>query len=95
MSNMYVYTSELQYCDRNVDHADYLKLRSLVLGYSFTDRLCRSLGINSMRLRLQMNNVLTWVRNSAGIDPESVDAYTGTLNPREPKSYTLSLNVKF
>ena len=95
MSNMYVNTSDLQYCDRNVDHADYLKLRSLVLGYSFTDRLCRSLGINSMRLRLQMNNVLTWVRNSAGIDPESVDAYTGTLNPREPKSYTLSLNVKF
>ena len=95
MSDTDIYSGDMQYCDRNVDHADYLKLRSLVLGYSFADRVCRSLGITSMRLRLQMNNVFTWVRNSAGIDPESVDAYTGALRPCEPKSYTLSLNVKF
>lgn len=95
MSQMYVSSYDLQYNDQNVDHADYLKLRSIVLGYSFTDRVCRTLGINAMRLRLQMNNVFTSVRNSLGIDPESVDAFTGSRGTKAPKSYTLSLNVKF
>ena len=95
MSLMYVSPYNTYYNDQNVDHADYLKLRSLVLGYSFTDRVCRSLGIQSLRLRLQMNNVFTSVRNSAGVDPESVNPLTGELSPRTPKSYTLSLNVKF
>ena len=89
------YTDQLYYCDQDVDHADYMKLRNLVLGYDLPDALCTRLGLQAIRLRLQMSNVATWVRNSEGIDPESVNPSTGARGLKAPKSYTLSVNVKF
>ena len=68
-------------------------LRSLTLGYKFTPEICRFIGVGGMSIRLQMNNVCTWVRNKRGIDPERVEASSGTLGNKIPKSYTVSLNV--
>lgn len=83
------------YIDKTVVPADFLKLRNIVLGYNFSKKICNSLGINSLRLRVQMNNVATWVRNSLGVDPEANNPVSGYSTYKTPKSYTMSLSVNF
>lgn len=84
-----------QYGSHNVVPADYLKLRNIVLGYTFPNQLTRRIGINEARLRVQMTNVATWVRNSAGKDPEAVNAFDGTNRDKAPRQYTFSLFLNF
>ncbi len=86
-------TGNPQYMDTNVVPADYLKVRNIVLGYNFPQSVCRSLGINQLRLRLQMNNVATWTRNKFGVDPEANNPLTGSTLNATPRSYTMSLFV--
>lgn len=93
--NMNMSESDPTKFDINVVHADYLKLRSLMLGYKFPALFCQKLGIAALRLRVQMNNVFTVVRNDQGIDPENVDPFTGYRKVKAPKSYTMSVNVNF
>jgi hypothetical protein len=83
------------YLDNLVEPADYMKLRNLVLGYSFPKEWCQKIGMNAIRLRIQMNNVCTWVRNKYDIDPEANSPTTGTPLNKTPKSYTMSLHVNF
>lgn len=83
------------YSDQHIASADYLKLRNVVLTYTFTEKLCRKIGLSGLRLRAQVNNVATWVANSEGIDPERVDAETGEWNFGTPRSYTFSINASF
>ncbi len=78
------------YCDQTVLPADYMKLRSLTLGYSFSPQLCRHIGVQALRLRLQTNDVFKWVANSKGIDPE-----VGGMAPQTPRQWIMSLNVNF
>lgn len=80
-----------QYASCNVMAADYLKVRNVVLSYLFPSTLTRKIGINELRLRLQMNNVATWARNNLGLDPEAVNPVTGENLTRTPRSYTFSL----
>lgn len=88
-------TGHPQYMDTNVVPADYLKLRNIVLGYNFSHDICNKLGINQLRLRFQMNNVATWVRNKFDIDPEANDPVSGMDLNKTPRSYTMSLFVNF
>ncbi len=74
-----------------VKHADYMKFRNLVLSYSFDPKLCHKIGLNDLRIRLQMNNIATWARNSMGIDPEAYLLSNGTHRDKTPRSYTMSL----
>lgn len=83
------------YMDTNVVPADYLKLRNIVLGYSFPKNWCKKLGMNAIRLRMQMNNVCTWARNKFDIDPEANSPIDGTPLNKTPRSYTMSLHVNF
>ena len=83
------------YRDTNVEHAGYMKLRNIVLGYSFSKNVCRALRLNELRLRFQMNNVCTWARNSRGLDPEAVNIYNGSTLNTVPRSYTMSLYLNF
>ena len=84
-----------EYMDANVVRADYLKVRNIVLGYNFPRRWCEKVHANSIRLRVQMNNVATWKRNNLGVDPEANDPYSGATLDKTPRSYTMSLNVNF
>jgi hypothetical protein len=84
---------DFNYIDATVVHADYLKVRDIVLGYTFSKLICNRLGIQGLRLRLQMTNVATWVRNSLGIDPEACNPLTGYATNKTPKSYTMSLSI--
>lgn len=81
-----------KYCNTTIEHADYMKLRNLVLSYSFPQSLCHKIRVNNLRLRLQINNLCTWVRNSKGIDPESAYLATGEKGYKTPRSYTFSLS---
>ena len=83
------------YLDASVLPADYLKLRNVVLGYEFPKSICRSLSLQSLRLRFQLNNLWTWTRNARGIDPEATSPFSGDSFLRTPTSYTVSLNVNF
>lgn len=91
--NMRMRSSNLQYIDQNVDHADYMKLRNIILGYTFPRVMCQKLGVKDLRIRMQVNNVSTWVRNSSGVDPEAVNPYTGKAINKAPQSYTFSLSI--
>ena len=81
--------------DVNVVPADYLKVRNIVLGYDFPSRICRKIGIAGLRLRVQMNNLATWVRNDLGIDPEANSPLTGETLDLTPRSYTMSVGITF
>lgn len=81
--------------DANVVPADYLKVRNIVLAYAFPKALCQRIGMEGMRLRFQVNNVATWVRNKAGIDPEANIPSEGITIDKTPRSYTVSLNINF
>ncbi|MDE6809393.1 MAG: SusC/RagA family TonB-linked outer membrane protein [Muribaculaceae bacterium] len=87
----YATISHTQYFESNVVHADYMKLRNLVLTYAFPSSICRKIGFDNLRLRFQMNNVCTWARNSLGIDPEAISMTSGSRYTRTPRSYTMSL----
>lgn len=95
MNNVEVYWDDVHKSDRNIAKADYLKIRNIVLTYDFSDKLCKKIGLSGLRLRAQMNNVATWVRNSEGLDPERIDAETGKWNFGAPRSYTFSINANF
>lgn len=86
---------DVRYMDTNVVPADYLKLRNVVLGYELPRQWVRKLSLNSVRLRVQMNNVATWARNKYDIDPEANSPTYGTPSTKTPRSYTMSLHVNF
>lgn len=71
--------------------ADYLKVRNIVLGYDFNEKVCKALRMNNLRLRFQMNNIATWVRNDKGADPEANNAISGSRILKTPRSYTFSV----
>lgn len=74
-----------------IEHADYMKFRNIVLSYNFDPKLCKKIGLNDLRLRFQVNNLGTWVRNSKGIDPEAYNVTGGYHQAKTPRSYTMSL----
>ncbi|MCM1050887.1 MAG: SusC/RagA family TonB-linked outer membrane protein [Paenibacillus sp.] len=95
MSECSFMPGNVYYSDQNVDHADYLKLRNIVLTYSFPSSICNKIGMSTLRVRAQANNVATWVRNNEGVDPERVNALTGVWSVGTPRSFTFSINAIF
>lgn len=91
MAGKYTDMSYGRYRHTNIEHAGYVKLRNLVIGYDFSERVCKFIGLNDLRLRFQVNNLCTWARNSKGLDPEAVNPVTGAHYNRVPRSYTMSL----
>lgn len=85
----YKYLSYSNYRNTNVVHADYLKIRNIMLSYNFDKKLCRKIGFNDIRLRFQMNNIATWARNGRNLDPEAIN--NGVHINKVPRSYTFSL----
>jgi TonB-linked SusC/RagA family outer membrane protein len=93
--------------DVYVEDGSFLKLRSLQIGYSFSNELAKKLAVQRVRLYVSGQNLLTFTKYS-GLDPEiglPSDPSTGTRNVTAsgidigtyPNSrfYTLGLNVTF
>ena len=58
-----------------LEDGSYLRLKSLTFGYTFDSTLLSKLNLNSARIYLTANNLLTFT-NYSGFDPE-VDHFTG------------------
>ena len=83
---------------RHIDDGSYLKLRTLVLGYSLSDSVLEKLKLKKCRFSIAAQNVYTWT-NYTGYDPDvSVGRY-GALTPRldysaYPQSLTISGGIE-
>ncbi|WP_333660379.1 SusC/RagA family TonB-linked outer membrane protein [Chishuiella changwenlii] len=72
---------------------DYLRLKALNVGYNFSDKNVRQMGIKGLRIYFQGDNLLTF-QSHKGIDPEQ--NIVGITNNRsyQQRVYTLGFNVK-
>lgn len=84
-----------QYGDINVKDAGYVKLRSLSLGYNLPLTICQHLHLNSLKLKVQVNNLFTWCKAGNDIDPESYNMNGGTRGMAAPKTYSIGLSTSF
>lgn len=84
-----------QYGDINVKDAGYVKLRSLSLGYNLPLTICQHLWLNSLKVRVQVNNLFTWCKAGSDIDPESYGMNSGTRSMASPKTYSIGLSTSF
>lgn len=84
-----------QKADVNVVKADYVKLRSISLGYSLPKQFIKKFNIPSAKFTAQVNNL--WYASAAGddIDPESYSLNSGTRTLQNPKSFVLGINLTF
>ncbi len=83
--------------DRNVEKVNWLKMKTLSLGYSLPKALISSWKIEQIRVFASAENLFTWT-NYSGIDPETVDIRTGVdagKNYPLARRFTLGLTVKF
>lgn len=69
---------------------DYVRLKSLTLGYNVKNSLTRNFGVSQFRIFLQGDNLWTW-QSHKGIDPEQ--SIAGTTNYRSYNLRTMSLGV--
>ncbi|WP_312991624.1 SusC/RagA family TonB-linked outer membrane protein [Chryseobacterium flavum] len=69
---------------------DYIRLKSVTLGYNIDPELLTDLGINQFRIFLQGDNLWTW-QSHKGIDPEQ--NISGTTDSRSYILKTMSLGV--
>ncbi|SEW14898.1 SusC/RagA family TonB-linked outer membrane protein [Chitinophaga arvensicola] len=82
--------------DINILSASYLKLREATLSYDLPSVLMNWLKIQSASLRVQVNNVMLWKNNNAGIDPEYYTYKTGYRNIRVGEhAFAVGANINF
>lgn len=84
-----------KYGDINVKDAGYVKLRSLSLGYNLPLTICQHLRLNSLKVKVQVNNLFTWCKAGSDIDPESYNMNGGTRGMASPKTYSIGLSTSF
>jgi len=73
---------------------DYLKLKTLEVGYSLPQRLTNRLNIKKARFYIGGYNLLTFSKLDLDLDPEMPDAGYGSSYP-SLRTFTLGLNVQF
>jgi hypothetical protein len=72
--------------DAFVRPADFIKIRSVILGYQLSEQWIGKLGAKNARLTFQLNNPKAlWLKNDINVDPE-------TGGQSLPASYVLGLN---
>lgn len=99
--------SNAAYSDKYVFNNDFLRLRNLVLGYNLPTKLIKRIGLNSARVYVKGDNLLTFgVLKNHGSDPENfstvgnganiaggiIDGESGIPALR---SYSVGINVQF
>ncbi len=83
--------------DRNVEKVNWLKLKTLVIGYTLSPSLSEKIGLSSLRVFFSCENLFT-LTNYSGLDPETVDIRSGIdngLNYPLARKFNLGLTVKF
>ncbi|GAB3787557.1 hypothetical protein GCM10028818_52750 [Spirosoma horti] len=82
-----------------VENGSFLKMRSLVIGYTVSPLLLRKYGLNKLRVYAQGANLFTITKYS-GLDPE-VSGLSSAFGvdygnyPSNQKNFIFGLNVSF
>lgn len=83
--------------DRYVEKVNWLKLKTLSVGYSLPQSWMKKIGMEQIRLFVSGENLFT-VTNYSGLDPEAVDITSGVdegINYPLARKYTLGVTLKF
>lgn len=78
--------------------ASYLRLKNAEIGYTARPGLLRRIGVSSLRVYANANNLITWKKTFKGVDPESDSPDRSDTN-LEPyplvRTVNLGLNINF
>lgn len=80
-----------------LEDASYIKLRSVMLSYSFQSEWLKKVNIDLLKVYITGNHLWTWTNYSGG-DPEAIDYFgydQGAYNWSSPKSFTVGFNFQF
>jgi TonB-linked SusC/RagA family outer membrane protein len=83
--------STSSYCSYFLKDASYIRLKNMEIGYTLTPSFLKKAGIQSARIYLNGNNLLTWSENSIWGDPENL----GYTHYPLTQIYNLGLNINF
>jgi len=84
--------------DINVIKGDYIKMRDITIAYELPKGISNKLKADNIVFRVQVNNIMLWKANNAGIDPEffSEGGFGGRrITPIGQHSITFGLHVGF
>lgn len=84
--------------DRMVQKVNYIKLKTLTLGYTIPSRITKKIYLNEVRAFFSAENLFTITNYKGGLDPETVDINTGIdKGDTYPlaRKFTIGLTVKF
>lgn len=96
-TRMQFFPNEHTVIDRYVEKVNWLKLKTVMLGYSLPKVLTKNWKIEQLRFFVSGENLLTF-SNYSGIDPETVNIQTGVDEGRNyplARKYTIGLTLKF
>lgn len=79
--------------DRFLYKTDFIKLKNVSVGYSFTKNQLEGLPISGLKLFAQAENLYTWTKWK-GFDPEPRALYSLGVYPN-PKTVSVGFNVEF
>lgn len=79
--------------DRFLYKTDFIRLKNISIGYSFTRNQLQNLPLKSLKLFVQAENLYTW-SEWKGYDPEPVTQYSLGVYPN-PKTVSVGVNVEF
>ena len=89
------------FSDRYIEDGSYIRLKNVSLGYTFPKKMVSKLGIETLRLYTNIQNLLT-ITNYTGYDPEvgtstASNYVIGLDNGRypSPTTYSFGLNITF
>lgn len=77
-----------------LEKADYLRLKNIEIGYSFSKSCLKGLGVKSLRLYIAGTNLLTFTPFK-NYDPEKTSGDTRNDVHPNAKTYSFGVNVKF
>ena len=82
----------------HVKKADFLKLRDISLTYNFDKQLISRIGMSSLALTLQAQNLFAWTANDSGVDPEAMTTTGygwGARGVKIPTTWTIGVSANF
>jgi hypothetical protein len=78
--------------DRWLDKGDYIRLKTVTLGYSFPQEWAARVRLSTLDAQLNLNNFYTWVAaDDLHVDPEQT--ISGVYNTGTPNSKTISFGL--
>lgn len=79
--------------DRFLYKSDFVRLKNVSIGYTFSKKLLGDLPINSIKVFAQAENIYTFT-GWKGFDVEPITTYSLNVYPN-PKTYSIGVNVDF